>query len=69
MVNHDALRTPEERLPSGDPKEEFGQMVFQKKFSLGDHTKVPWQLLVEVRRGTRTRESRIYYHHCISVSL
>jgi len=44
-----ALRTPEERLPSGGPKEEFGRMIFQKKSSLGDRTKVPWQLLVEVR--------------------
>jgi len=26
-----ALRTPEERLPSGAPKEEFGRMTFQKK--------------------------------------
>jgi len=33
-----ALRTPEERLPSGDPKEEFGRMVFQKKSSPGDRT-------------------------------
>jgi len=36
-----ALRTPEKRLPSGGPKEEFGRMIFQKKSSLGDRTKVP----------------------------
>jgi len=35
-----ALRTPEERLPSGAPKEEFGWMIFGKKKSLGDRTKV-----------------------------
>jgi len=40
---------PEERLPSGAPKEEFGQMIFQKKSSLGNRTKVPRKLLVEVR--------------------
>jgi len=34
-----ALRTPEERLPTGGPKEEFGRMVFQKKSSLGDRAK------------------------------
>ena len=36
-----ALRTPEERLPSGAPKEEFDRMIFPKKSSLGDRTKVP----------------------------
>ena len=35
-----ALRTPEERLPSGAPKEEFGWMIFGKKRFLGDRTKV-----------------------------
>ena len=34
------LRTPEERLPSGAPKEEFGQMIFEKKSFLGECTKV-----------------------------
>jgi len=34
-----ALRTPEERLPSGAPKEKFGRMIFQKQSSLGDRTK------------------------------
>jgi len=43
------LQTPEERLPAGAPKEEFGWMIFQKKSSLGDRTEVPRQLLVEVR--------------------
>jgi len=33
------LRTPEERLPSGAPKEEFGRMIFPKKSSLGDRTR------------------------------
>jgi len=35
-----ALRTPEKRLPSGAPKKEFGRMIFKKKSSLGDRTKV-----------------------------
>ena len=30
-----ALRTPEERLPSGAPKEEFDQMIFQKNLPWG----------------------------------
>ena len=30
-VPSSALRTPEERLPSGALKEEFGPMIFQKK--------------------------------------
>ena len=47
------LLTPED--PSGAPKEEFGRMIFQKKSSLGDRTKVPRQMLVEVRRGTGIR--------------
>jgi len=34
-----ALCTPEERLPSGAPKEEFGRMIFEKKSSPGDRTK------------------------------
>jgi len=50
-----ALRTPEERLPSGGPKEEFGRMIFLKNISLGNRTKVPWQVLVKVRRGTGRR--------------
>jgi len=40
-----ALRTPEERLLSGAPKEEFGRIIFETKSSLGDCTKVqstPW---------------------------
>ena len=64
------LRTPEERSPSGAPKEEFGRMIFQKKSSLGDRTKVLWQLLVEVRRGTATSDAPcILDHPCRSVSL
>jgi len=31
-----ALHTPEERLPSGVLKEEFGRMIFEKQSSLGD---------------------------------
>jgi len=30
------LRTPEVRLPSGVPKEEFGWMIFEKKTSVGN---------------------------------
>jgi len=51
LLQTHALRTPDDRLPSGAPKEEFGRMIFQKKSSLGDRTKVPRKLLVEVRRG------------------
>ena len=40
QISEIALRTPEERLPSVAPKEEFGRMIFQKKSSLGDRTKV-----------------------------
>jgi len=65
-----ALRTPEESLPSGAPKEEFGRMIFQKKSSLGDRTKVPRQLLMEVRRGTGTCDAPcILDQHCSSASL
>ena len=64
------LRTPEKRLPSGAPKDEFGRMTFQKKSSLGDHSKGPRQLLVEVRRGTGTCDTTfILDHHCSSASL
>jgi len=35
-----ALRTLEESLSSGAPKEEFGRMIFEKNSSLGDRTKV-----------------------------
>jgi len=58
-----ALRTPEKRLPSGAPKEEFGRMIFQKKSSMGDHTKVPRQLLVEVRLGDGTRDAPCILDH------
>jgi len=34
------LCTPEERLLSGAPKEEFGRTIFEKKSSLEDCTKV-----------------------------
>jgi len=32
-----ALRTPEERLPSGAPKEEFGKMIFEKNYLGGPY--------------------------------
>jgi len=64
------LRTPEERLPSGAPKEEFGRMILQKKSSLRDRTNVPRQLLVVLRRGTGTCDAPcILDHHCSSDSL
>jgi len=49
-----ALRTPEEGLPSGAPKEEFGRMIFEKKSSLGDRAKAQSPTLVELRRGAGT---------------
>ena len=51
-----ALRTPEERLPSGAPKEEFGRMIFQKQSesSLGDRIKVPSATSAGARGGART---------------
>jgi len=50
--------------------EEFGRMIFQKKSSLGNRTKVLRQLLVEVRRGTGTCDAPcILDHHCSSASL
>jgi len=51
------MPTPEERFPSGAPKEEFGWMIFEKKSSLGNVLNLshrPRQLLVEVRRGAGT---------------
>jgi len=70
LWKHCALRTPEERLPSGALKEEFGWMIFQKKSSLGDRTKVSRQLLVEVRRGAGTCDAPCTLnHHCSSASL
>jgi len=51
------LRTPEERLPSGSPKEEFGRMIFEKNLPWGTVLKFSQrcrQLLVEVRRGAGT---------------
>jgi len=50
-------------------KEEFGRMIFQKKSSLGDRTKVARQLLVEVMRGAGTCGAPcILDHHCSSAS-
>ena len=44
-----ALRTPEERLPLGAPKEEFGRMI-SKSSSLGDRTKF-WSTTSAGARG------------------
>jgi len=49
-----ALRTPEERLPSGAPKEEFGRMIFQKKSFLGDRTKFASTTTAGARGGPGT---------------
>jgi len=38
---YSSLRTPEERLPSGAPKEEFGRMIFQKN--------LPWGTVLKFR--------------------
>ena len=40
MYIYIALRTPEERLPSGVLEEEFGRMIFNVPLALGDRTKV-----------------------------
>jgi len=68
-----ALRTPEESLPSGAPKEEFGWMIFETKSSLGTVLKFSQhcrQLLVEVRRGAGTCEAPcILEYYCSSASL
>ena len=49
-----ALRTCEERLLSGAPKEEFGRMIFQKKSSLGDRTKFRSTTSAGARGGAGT---------------
>jgi len=46
LFSADALRTPEERLPSGAPKEEFGRMIFQKN--------LPWGTVLDF--GQRRRQ-------------
>ena len=54
------MRTPEERLPSGAPKEEFGHMIFEQNLSWGTVLKISQrrrQVLVEVRRGVGTCEA------------
>jgi len=51
------LRTPEAGFPSGAPKEEFGWMVFEKKSSLWDRTKVQSTPLVAARGGEARRRN------------
>jgi len=51
------LRTPEERLPSGAPKEEFGRMIFEKESSLGDSTKFQSMPSAAARGGEVWRRS------------
>jgi len=53
-----ALRTPEERLPSGAPKNEFGRMIFQKKSSLGDRTKFQSTTSAGARGGDGTCDAQ-----------
>jgi len=74
MHTHHALRTPEERLPSGGPKEEFGRMIFiQKNLLWGTVLKFSQrrgQLLVKVRRGAGTCDAPCTLdYHCSSASL
>jgi len=74
-----AMRTPEEKLLSGGPKEEFGRMIFSKKNfkkNLPRGTVLKFshrrrQLLVEVRRGARTCDARcmLDYHLQLSLTL
>ena len=67
-----ALRTLEERLPSGAQKEEFGLMIFEKNLSWGtvlNFSQRCRQLLVEVWRGAGTCGAPcILDHHCSSAS-
>jgi len=74
-----AFRTPFDWLPTGAPKEEFGRMIFQKKYSLGDRIlkllmnctefRRSFNLLVEVRRGAGTCDAPcILDPHCGSAS-
>ena len=48
-------RTPEERLPPGGPKDEFGRMIFEKKSSLEDRTKVQSRTSAGARGGEAWR--------------
>jgi len=54
LLSYFALRTPEERLPSGAPKEEFGRMIFQNKSFLGDRTKFRSTTSAGARGGAGT---------------
>jgi len=51
-----ALRNPKERFPCGVLKEEFGCMVFEKKSSMGDLTKVQSTPLASARGGQAWRQ-------------
>jgi len=42
---------PEQRLPSGGPKEECSRMILEKNLPWGTTLKFSRQLLQEVRRG------------------
>jgi len=60
------MPTPEERLPSGVPKEEFGRMILQKNLTWGtvlvfSHGQRSLQLLVEVGRQNVRRPMYIMY--------
>jgi len=57
------LRAPEERHPSGAPKEEFGRMIFKNKSSLGDRTKVqstPWAAVRGGESGSGLLKTAIF---------
>jgi len=61
-----ALRTPEERLPSGVPKEEFGRMIFENKSSMEHHTKVQSTPSAADRGGEAWRRNAgrfVFKHH------
>jgi len=49
------MHTPEERLPSGGPKEEFGLMIVEKQSFLGDRTKVQSTTSAAARGGEAWR--------------
>ena len=53
----DALRTPEERLPSGVAKKEFGRMILEKNSSMEDRTNVQSTPLATARAGEAWRRN------------
>jgi len=53
-----ALRTPEEMLPLGAPKEEFGRMIFEKN--------LPWRTFSLLLHTTCVRSCCIWRASCLA---